>query len=320
MDEEIFILPIQSVDSGAVLGSSGIWQKALWPTILECVPLLPDSVWKHIRFVTLCWGYSNPSVSFWFQGGRLFSPLFAQLITISGERKKEIRKPDLLFSSLSSPQFYVTFWQLKANDIECPDERYLDEIERQKKLIITKEKLMGLLWLDSHESREQKSRMRKEKDKATAVIKQLQLEQSEQQRHVKRVIERLLIEKDHWLSKCKSLLFFTSSPFPFLYFWLLHQIISLRLSISLHLPYFTFLLPFPPFCFIYIAENTEGFCRTFYDRCIRPRFQFSPSDAYFCYKFILILHSINSVNFPTRDLLIYVSTTKWTEPFVCPIL
>lgn len=89
-----------------------------------------------------------------------------------------------------SPQFLVTFWSLSMYDLQTPLESYQREITKLKQQ-------SAALTLNTDNSNTE-SKIKKERERFSALIEKLQEERKKQQEHVEKIMGRLNGEKDSW--------------------------------------------------------------------------------------------------------------------------
>lgn len=104
-----------------------------------------------------------------------------------------------------SPEIYTTFWSLSLSDIYVPRERYEEEIQKQKHALEEAEHKSDPSVVPAHVTpnlnSKPASKIRKEKERITALISELQAERERQEKKYNLVIERLTKEKDTWFTK-----------------------------------------------------------------------------------------------------------------------
>ncbi|MCO5571108.1 hypothetical protein L7F22_024840 [Adiantum nelumboides] len=102
--------------------------------------------------------------------------------------------PSKAWNSLS-PELYVTFWGLSLQDLFVPRKRYEAEIAKQHAAL-------KLLEENSDNSHAAITKRKKDKEKIQEVLDRLSSEMQKQEQHAKSVHQRLVKEKDSWLTLC----------------------------------------------------------------------------------------------------------------------
>ncbi|KAI5072915.1 hypothetical protein GOP47_0013021 [Adiantum capillus-veneris] len=122
-----------------------------------------------------------------------------------GANKKPVMWSDLLATVHSifpskawnslSPELYITFWGLSLQDLFVPRKRYEAEIAKQHAAL-------KLLEESSDNSHAAITKRKKDKEKIQEVLDRLSSEMQKQEQHAKSVHQRLVKEKDSWLTLC----------------------------------------------------------------------------------------------------------------------
>ncbi|XP_024534234.1 THO complex subunit 2 [Selaginella moellendorffii] len=94
-----------------------------------------------------------------------------------------------------SPELYLTFWGLSLHDLYVPRQRYELEIAKQRSSLRALEE-------SSDNSYAAITKRKKDKEKIQEVLDRLSSELQKQEQHVATVQQRLLREKDSWLTSC----------------------------------------------------------------------------------------------------------------------
>ena len=162
-----------------------------------------------------------------------------------------------------SPLFYTTFWTLSMNDCYVPTAAY----EKQK--ISLKQKLNALD--DNQELTSTKKK--KEKEKIIIMLEKLAEEEKTQRDHVQHVKARFEKEKDHWFPLSKIFIIYEFSFDK--------NLINKKIIIFLE------------------SKTKNETITVFLQFCIFSRCLFTQIDAYYCAKFIQIIHSLKTPNFST---------------------
>lgn len=160
-----------------------------------------------------------------------------------------------------SPRLYVSFWTLSMFDLEVPKPSYDREVDRLKALIQSTEENKDL----------PPSKKKKEVERGRLLQEKLLEEQLKQDEHVRKVRVRLEQEKEQWFqsSMCSTENTNKESKIQRLTD---HQITDSAKS-----------------------EMTTQF----FQHCLFPRCVFTASDAFYCAKFVHLLHTLKTPNFST---------------------
>ncbi|XP_057851341.2 THO complex subunit 2 isoform X2 [Cryptomeria japonica] len=128
-----------------------------------------------------------------------------ELILDLGSHRKPIMWSDLLTTVHSmlpskawnslSPELYVTFWGLTLYDLYVPKRRYETEIAKQHAALKQLEEL-------SDNSHTAIAKRKKEKERIQEVLDRLTSEHQRQEQNVASVHQRLVQEKNSWLTSC----------------------------------------------------------------------------------------------------------------------
>lgn len=159
-----------------------------------------------------------------------------------------------------SPLFYVTFWTLSMADCFVPSTAY----EKQRQSL--RQKIAAL----DDQTDLTSAKKKKEKEKLVLMIDKLSEEEGKQKDHVGHVKARFEKEKDHWFPQSTT----------------------------------TILIPLisnKSFDIVFISESKtkNDTITVFLQFCIFSRCLFTQIDAYYCSKFIHIIHSLKTPNFST---------------------
>jgi THO complex subunit 2 len=102
--------------------------------------------------------------------------------------------PSKAWNSLS-PELYVTFWGLTLYDLYVPKKRYESEIAKQHAALKALEEI-------SDNSHSAIAKRKKDKERIQEVLDRLSSELQKQEQNVAAVHQRLVREKDSWLTSC----------------------------------------------------------------------------------------------------------------------
>lgn len=106
--------------------------------------------------------------------------------------------PSKSWNSLS-PELYTTFWGLSLQDLFVPRKRYEAEIAKQHATLKALEE-------NSDNSHAAITKRKKDKVKIQEVLDRLSSELEQQEQNAKAVHQRLIKEKDSWLTSCPDLI------------------------------------------------------------------------------------------------------------------
>lgn len=129
----------------------------------------------------------------------------SELVLDLGSNSKSITWSDLLgtvhsmlpskaWNSLS-PELYVTFWGLTLYDLYVPKKRYESELAKQHAALKALEEI-------SDNSHSAIAKRKKDKERIQEVLDRLSSEFQKQEQNVAAVHQRLIREKDFWLTSC----------------------------------------------------------------------------------------------------------------------
>ena len=112
--------------------------------------------------------------------------------------------PGLRLNGISSPAFYLTFWQLSTYDLSPPTSRYEEESNALRALSRHEDGL----WLAAERSSDRTKRLeavkhRQRRERFNTFITLLGQEMKEQTASRSFTIKRLAKEKNHWFSHSK---------------------------------------------------------------------------------------------------------------------
>ena len=102
--------------------------------------------------------------------------------------------PSKAWNSLS-PELYVTFWGLTLYDLYVPKKRYESEIAKQHSALKAFEEI-------SDNSHSAIAKRKKDKERIQEVLDRLSSELQKQEQNVAAVHQRVVREKDSWLTSC----------------------------------------------------------------------------------------------------------------------
>lgn len=139
--------------------------------------------------------------------------------------------PSKSWNSLS-PELYATFWGLSLQDLYVPRKRYETEIAKQHAALKALEE-------SSDNSHAAITKRKKDKEKIQEVLDRLSSELQKQEQNVNAVHQRLVREKDSWLTSCPDSLkinmeFLQRCIFPRCVFSMLDAIYCARFVHTLH--------------------------------------------------------------------------------------
>lgn len=139
--------------------------------------------------------------------------------------------PSKAWNSLS-PELYTTFWGLSLQDLFVPRKRYEAEIGKQHAALKALEE-------NSDNSHVAITKRKKDKVKIQEVLDRLSSELQQQEQNVKAVHQRLVREKDSWLTSCPDSLkinmeFLQRCIFPRCVFSMMDAIYCARFVHTLH--------------------------------------------------------------------------------------
>ena len=98
--------------------------------------------------------------------------------------------PDKVWAKIT-PKFFMTFWSLSLYDLTVPTERYELEVTTQRAAIAA---------IDDNPALTSDTKRRRERERITSIISQLQLEREKQETNHTRVLGRLRSECAEWIS------------------------------------------------------------------------------------------------------------------------
>ncbi|KAL2653101.1 hypothetical protein R1flu_021229 [Riccia fluitans] len=138
-----------------------------------------------------------------------------------------------------SPELYATFWGLTLHDLYVPKKRYETEMAKQRTAL-------KILEDNSDNSHAAVAKRKKDKEKIQEILDRLSAELQKQEHNVTTVHQRLVREKDSWLTSCPDFLktnmeFLQRCIFPRCVFSMMDAVYCARFVHTLHslgTPYF----------------------------------------------------------------------------------
>ncbi|BBM99302.1 THO complex subunit 2 [Marchantia polymorpha subsp. ruderalis] len=177
------------------------------------------------------------------------SKISVDLVLDLGPNRKSLSWSDLLqtvqtilpqkaWQSLS-PELYATFWGLTLHDLYVPKKRYETEMAKQRAAL-------KILEENSDSSHAAVAKRKKDKEKIQEILDRLSAEMQKQEQNVTTVHQRLVREKDSWLTSCPDFLktnmeFLQRCIFPRCVFSMMDAVYCARFVHTLHslgTPYF----------------------------------------------------------------------------------
>ncbi|KAL3684910.1 hypothetical protein R1sor_002932 [Riccia sorocarpa] len=173
----------------------------------------------------------------------------SELVLDLGPNRKTLTWSDLLQTVHSilpsrawyslSPELYATFWGLTLHDLYVPRKRYEAEMGKQRAAL-------KILEENSDNSHAAVAKRKKDKEKIQEVLDRLGAELQKQEQNVTTVHQRLVREKDSWLTSCPDFLktnmeFLQRCIFPRCVFSMMDAVYCARFVHTLHslgTPYF----------------------------------------------------------------------------------